>query len=143
MKNSTIILSAFFVMLSVGIISCSSSKVASSNTSRSEQKVGEVNTDNLQNLTLADYLRRIPGINVTGSGSNVSVSIRGNTSVAGSNDPLYVIDRNPVGNSYDQVASMIDPNDIKSVSVLKDAASTQPYGLRGANGVIVIKSKKQ
>lgn len=143
MKNSTLLLSVFLVVLSFGIFSCSSSKVASSNNNRSEQKAGEVNTENLQNLTLADYLRRIPGLNITGSGNNISVSVRGNASVAGGNDPLYVIDRNPVGTNYDQVQSMIDPNDIRSVSVLKDAASTSSYGLRGANGVIVIKTKKQ
>ena len=90
---------------------------------------------------LADYLRRVPGVLVTGSSGNYSVLIRGISSISGSNEPLYVIDRNQVG-SYNQAAAMIDPNDIAYVEVLKDVASTTAYGMRGANGVIIIHTKK-
>lgn len=142
MKKSFSISNLVLIVCSLFIISCSTSNVASSDDSKDVDN-DEVKTDNLQNLTLADYLRRIPGIQVQGSGQNVNVTVRANTSVVGGNEPLYVIDRNPVGTDYAQVASMIDPNDIASVNVLKDAASTQPYGLRGANGVVVIKTKKR
>ena len=90
---------------------------------------------------LADYLARIPGLLVTKRGSTYSVLVRGISSISGSNEPLYVIDRNQVG-SYDQVAAMVDPNDIARVEVLKDVASTSAYGMRGANGVIIIHTKK-
>jgi len=90
---------------------------------------------------LADYLRRVPGVLVTGSSGNYSVLIRGISSISGSNEPLYVIDRSQVG-SYTQAAAMIDPNDIAYVEVLKDVASTTAYGMRGANGVIIIHTKK-
>ncbi|MEQ8715866.1 MAG: TonB-dependent receptor plug domain-containing protein [Cyclobacteriaceae bacterium] len=141
MKKSFSISSLILVICSLFIISCSSSNVASNKTGKDVDN-DEVKTANLQNLTLADYLRRIPGLQVQGSGQNVSVTVRGSTSVSADNSPLYVIDRNMVGNDYAQVAAMIDPNDIASVNVLKDAASTSSYGLRGANGVVVIKTKK-
>ena len=90
---------------------------------------------------LADYLVRVPWLIVTKRGSTYSVLVRGISSISGSNEPLYVIDRNQVG-SYDQVAAMVDPNDIARVEVLKDVASTSAYGMRGANGVIIIHTKK-
>jgi iron complex outermembrane receptor protein len=87
--------------------------------------------------------------------------VRGGTSLTGSNDPLYVIDGVPIstsagvsqanirGNStdfFDQEPTnplmTLNPNDIESISVLKDASSTAIYGSRGANGVIVITTKK-
>lgn len=93
-------------------------------------------------------------------GSN-TVIIRGGTSLTGSNDPLYVIDGVPISTSagvssanirgngtdfFDQEPTnplmTINPNDIESVTVLKDASSTAIYGSRGANGVIVITTKK-
>ncbi len=90
---------------------------------------------------LADYLRRVPGVLVTGSSGNYSVLIRGISSISGSNEPLYVIDRMQVG-SYEQATAMVDPNDIAYVEVLKDVASTTAYGMRGSNGVIIIHTKK-
>ncbi|MBJ2173671.1 TonB-dependent receptor [Aureibaculum sp. A20] len=84
-------------------------------------------------------------------GANTSVRIRGIGSITASSDPLYVIDGIPVqsgsiaSNDNDgrssNVMSAINPNDIESVTVLKDAASTAIYGSRGANGVILITTK--
>jgi TonB-dependent starch-binding outer membrane protein SusC len=89
-------------------------------------------------------------------GSN-TVRIRGGTSVTGSNEPLYVIDgvpiattpttrMNNIGGVFDQEPvnplMTLNPNDIESVTVLKDASATAIYGCRGANGVIVITTKK-
>lgn len=142
MKKSFSIPNVVLLIFTLLAVACSSSNVASSDPGK-EVDNDEVKTENLQNLTLADYLRRIPGLQVKGSGQNVSVTVRGNTSVSADNSPLYVIDRNIVGTDYSQVAAMIDPNDIASVNVLKDAASTSSYGLRGANGVVVIKTKKR
>lgn len=87
--------------------------------------------------SLADYLKRVPGVQVTQRGGNYVVMIRGMSSITGSNEPLFVVDRNQVG-GYDDAASIVDPNDIKRVVVLKDVASTAPYGIRGATGVVVI-----
>jgi len=93
-------------------------------------------------LELADYLKRVPGLHVIKRGDGYMVTVRGG--MAGPNameEPLYVIDRSRVGNSYDMAAASVGPNDIKRVEVLKDAAATSSYGLQGTNGVIIIHTK--
>lgn len=108
---------------------------------------------------------RVAGVTVTQNsgapGSQTSVHIRGISSLSGSNEPLYVIDGVPIfgdannratsgrsaalGNN-DEVAvsplSMLNPSDIESIDVLKDASSTAIYGSRGSNGVIIITTKR-
>src|SRR5690554_692070 len=71
-------------------------------------------------------------------GQDMEVTIRGIGSLGAGSAPLYVIDGFPVGSSIGQ---NINPNDIESISVLKDAASTAIYGARGSNGVILITTK--
>lgn len=99
-------------------------------------------TQDFPNLSLADYLRRIPGVQVQGNSSNAQVFVRGLSSFESTNTPLFVIDGVQVGNDFQQAAANIDPNDILSVTVLKDAASTLEYGIRGGSGVILIKTKR-
>lgn len=91
-------------------------------------------------LTLADYLRRVPGVVISGSGNNVKVTIRGASSFIASTDPLYVVDGQPVGTSYAQVSNLVSIYDIDRLEVLKgsDAAI---YGVRGGNGVILITTR--
>jgi TonB-linked SusC/RagA family outer membrane protein len=83
-----------------------------------------------------------PGIQATSSdgapGSTPSVRIRGFGSISASNDALYVVD----GSVYDGDISNIDPTDIESVSLLKDAATAALYGSRAGNGVVLITTKK-
>ena len=74
-------------------------------------------------------------------GQNVSVQIRGRRSISASNDPLYVIDGIPQTSSQSAIFD-INPQDIESMEVLKDAAATAIYGSRGANGVILITTKR-
>ena len=86
---------------------------------------------------------RIAGVMVTRApDGGVAVQIRGMTSIGGSNEPLYVLDGVPIQPGPGGSLTGIDPFDIESIEVLKDAASTSMYGVRGANGVIVIKTKK-
>tara|TARA_R110002049_G_scaffold14039_1_gene60025 strand:+ start:2912 stop:5902 length:2991 start_codon:yes stop_codon:yes gene_type:complete len=86
---------------------------------------------------------RASGIQVkqnTGApGGGVSVRIRGTNSIQGSNEPLYVIDGFPYSGSNPTV---ISNTDIASVDILKDASSTAIYGSRGANGVVIITTKR-
>jgi TonB-linked SusC/RagA family outer membrane protein len=91
---------------------------------------------------------RVAGVNITTSGapgSGSEIRIRGGSSLNASNNPLIVIDGLPMagtaGGSRGVLAS-INPNDIESFSVLKDASATSIYGSRGANGVIIITTKK-
>lgn len=85
---------------------------------------------------------RVAGVNITTSGapgSGSQIRIRGGSSLNASNDPLIVIDGLPLSGVN---LSSINPNDIESFSVLKDASATAIYGSRGANGVIIITTKK-
>lgn len=87
---------------------------------------------------------RVAGVNVTSSegtpGGNMNIVIRGNNSLTQDNSPLYVIDGFPVEDAA--MASTINPSDIESLDILKDASATAIYGARGANGVVIITTKK-
>lgn len=105
------------------------------------------------------------GVNISQNsgkpGGSNTIRVRGGTSITASNDPLYVIDGVPISTSagvnqsnistattdfFDQEPinplSNINPNDIESINILKDASATAIYGSRGANGVIMITTKK-
>lgn len=93
---------------------------------------------------------KVSGVHVSSSsgqpGSEASVHIRGLSSLTGSNDPLYVVDGMPLGGGKQSAGSnplaSINPQDIVSMEVLKDASATAIYGSRAANGVILITTKK-
>lgn len=94
---------------------------------------------------------KIAGVQITSSGgspnSGSTIRVRGGASLNASNDPLIVLDGVPmeVGagiNGSGNFLSMINPNDIESMTVLKDASSTAIYGSRASNGVIIITTKK-
>ena len=86
---------------------------------------------------------RLAGVNVSSNegmpGGKMNMVIRGNNSLTQENSPLYVVDGFPVEDA--SVASSINPLDIQSVNVLKDASATAIYGARGANGVVIITTK--
>lgn len=101
---------------------------------------------------------RAPGVVVTSTsaepGGGLSVRIRGGNSVSGNNEPLFVIDGFPMYNDNNGMASEferyqstnllanLNPNDIESMEILKDASATAIYGSRGANGVVLITTKQ-
>lgn len=103
--------------------------------------LGVITDDHNTNQTLADFLRQISGVTVSGTGNNVKVTIRGVSSFRQSTEPIYVIDGQIVGNSYSQVNSMISVRDIQNVRALKGSDASM-YGVRGGNGVILITTKK-
>ena len=84
---------------------------------------------------------RVPGLDITQNdgqaGSGLSMTVRGNRSVSASNSPLILVDGIEYGSTID-----INASDIESMEVLKDAASTAIYGTKGANGVIIITTKR-
>lgn len=85
---------------------------------------------------------RVSGVNITQSGApgaGGQIRIRGGASISGNNDPLIIIDGLPLENVN---LSSVNPNDIESFSILKDASATSIYGSRAANGVIIITTKK-
>jgi TonB-dependent SusC/RagA subfamily outer membrane receptor len=71
----------------------------------------------------------------------IAVRIRGATSVNGSNEPLYVVDGQPIQAEPGGALRWLNPQDVERIQVLKDIGSTAFYGVRGANGVILITTK--
>lgn len=100
---------------------------------------------NLTPMSTVDQILqgRVPGMSVSSGsgqpGQSASVVIRGIGSIGGSSTPLYIMDGIPIESNYFQT---INPQDIESVTVLKDASAKALYGSRGSNGVIVITTKK-
>lgn len=97
-----------------------------------------VNEENPSNLTLTDLIRKTSGVSVMGNGSTAKIRISGISSFQ-SSDPLFVLNGMSVGTDYSHVYSLINPNDVQAITVLKgnDAAI---YGSRGGFGVIVIRT---
>ncbi len=110
--------------------------------------VSKVNMSDLLKTPSASFDQtlggRIAGVNVSLSegmpGGTMTITIRGNNSLTQDNTPLYIIDGFPVEDA--RVAAAINPSDIESTDVLKDASATAIYGARGANGVIIITTKQ-
>ena len=110
--------------------------------------VAKANMEQLLNTPVSSFDQtlggRIAGVNVTSSegtpGGTMNIVIRGNNSLTQDNSPLYVIDGFPVEDAA--MASTINPSDIESLDILKDASATAIYGARGANGVVIITTKK-
>src|SRR5690606_14612776 len=108
--------------------------------------VGSVAIEELQKAPVRSFEEalagRVAGVQVSSQdgqpGSAIDIVIRGPSSISQSNSPLYVIDGFPV---EDPENNAINPSDIESIDVLKDASATAIYGARGANGVIVITTK--
>ncbi len=97
------------------------------------------------------FTGRVAGVNINTNGGpagNSEIRIRGGASLNASNDPLIVVDGLPLNDPRDtdngsrSILSAINPNDIESFSILKDASAAAIYGNRGANGVIIITTKK-
>ena len=103
-------------------------------------KKEDIENKNFSNVSQS-LAGEVPGVNVFNTsgqpGTTSTIRIRGFGSVNGNRNPLYVVDGVPFSGSINS----INPADIESVTVLKDAASTAIYGARGANGVIVITTK--
>lgn len=125
--------------LSVSFVFTACSSVGS--VAEKDKPEGSISDSKNYYQSLADYLTKVPGVNVQGSGNNAYVTIRGISSFNSTNAPLYVIDGNSVGHSYTKANSMLDPSYIDYVQVLKGPDATL-YGVRGANGVILISTRK-
>ncbi|WP_026705714.1 SusC/RagA family TonB-linked outer membrane protein [Flavobacterium soli] len=127
--------------------------------------------ENLKQVNIDQMLQgKAAGVSVTNNsgqpGGAASIRVRGTTSISGTNEPLYIIDGLPIsgdatsiatsgrpisgndfstsggaGNNAVNPLSMINPNDVESIDILKDASATAIYGSRGANGVIIITTK--
>jgi len=127
--------------------------------------VAQVNADDANKGVIANPNQlvqgRVSGVQMVTNngepGAGVQIRVRGGTSISASNDPLYVVDGVPLQNEQTVASSpsvgynaalprsplnTINPSDIESITVLKDASATAIYGSRGANGVILIQTKR-
>ncbi|SDJ76364.1 TonB-linked outer membrane protein, SusC/RagA family [Pedobacter sp. ok626] len=115
--------------------------------------LGSVNIADLQKAPVKSFdealAGRVAGVQVTSSegqpGSPIEITIRGNNSITQMNYPLVVIDGFPMedpNNSVVNPLNTLDPNEIESIDILKDASATAIYGARGANGVIMVTTKR-
>ena len=125
------------------------------------QQVGD-NTGSITSVSADDFNQgaitspqdlfqgKAAGVSVTSGdgapGSGATIRIRGGSSLSASNDPLFVVDGVPLDggdvNGMRNPLNTINPNDIKSISILKDASATAIYGSRASNGVIIITTKE-
>jgi len=109
--------------------------------------VAEVRMDDLNKAPVASFDQalagRVAGVKVSSNegqpGAEMNIVIRGGNSLTQSNSPLYVVDGFPI---EDFTSAALNMDDIASINVLKDASATAIYGSRGANGVIIIETKK-
>ncbi|MGE6219843.1 SusC/RagA family TonB-linked outer membrane protein [Nubsella zeaxanthinifaciens] len=109
--------------------------------------VGQVKVEEITKAPVTSFEEalagRVAGVQVTSNsgqpGDDINITIRGGNSITQSNAPLYVVDGFPI---EDFNANSINPDEIESISVLKDASATAIYGTRGANGVIILETKK-
>lgn len=88
------------------------------------------------------FAGRFPGVQVFRVNGGISVRIRGQSSFNADNEPLYVVDGMTIQPGPGGALVGINPQDIEKIEVLKDIGSTAFYGSRGANGVILIKTKR-
>lgn len=130
-----------FTALALSLLFAGCSSVGNSVSENPSSDSNTVSNEKDYYRSLADYLQKVSGVNVSGSGDNVRVTIRGLSSFNTTNTPLFVIDGNSVGNSYSQANNMLNPQDIDYVRVLKGPDASM-YGVRGGNGVIEIVTKK-
>jgi len=109
--------------------------------------LGEIKVDDLSRVPVTSIdmalAGRVAGVQVTANdaqpGSELNIVVRGASSLTQSNAPLYVIDGFPM---EDFNSAALNPSEIASVNILKDASATAIYGSRGANGVVIIETKK-
>lgn len=129
-------------IVGAALLLLAASCASSDQTTRSPQKDQAVMEVDNSSIPLSDYLRRVPGVTVYGSGGNVSINIRGAMSFESTTEPLFVIDGQRAGRSYARVESMVPVADIATVKVVKGVEASSGYGLEGGNGVIEITTKR-
>lgn len=122
--------------------------------------ISSIRSDKFKDLPVTGFDQALQGqaagVQVTQSsgtpGGGIAIRIRGNTSISASNRPLFIVDGTPVfdgsitgrdfGGQNDNSLAVVNPNDIANIEVLKDASAKAIYGSRGANGVVIITTKR-
>lgn len=135
-------LSGFVVMLMLLAGCASSERTAQKNDQ--EDSFNTITAEDIENSPSSNLHEliegRVPGVEVFEHAGGIAIRIRGTSSIMGGNEPLYILDGFPTepgpGNVF-----QINPHDVKSIKILK-GADAATYGVRGANGVIIITTKR-
>jgi outer membrane cobalamin receptor len=131
---------ALLSIIITGVVSFSVTSCATKGTARGSSDIETLLIEN-PDLTLKDYLRRMSGVMVTERGGDVRVMLRGATSVTGDNSPLFVVDGTAVGNTYGDVENAVSMRDVDFIRIMRSSEAMTTYGMRAANGAIVIYTK--
>ena len=129
----------FFILL----VGCASAEKQNSSVKVQQDVVSNEVTPGDNSTSLANYLKRIPGVQIQGRDPDIQVLIRGNNTFSENREPLFIINGLRVGTSYQSAAPLVDVADIANVRVLKSGSETAQYGMQGNNGVILITTKKK
>lgn len=114
--------------------------VPADNTNQSNIMV-HPNKNQPTNMDLTDMIRKLPGVRIQGGrGASAQITVGGPSSFISDTTPLFVVNGTSVGNDFSMVYNTVRPQDVVSMSVLKGSDATI-YGTRGANGVIVIRTR--
>ncbi|MDX1547026.1 MAG: TonB-dependent receptor plug domain-containing protein [Rhodothermales bacterium] len=139
----TVSLSLALLLLATLAAGCSGSR-GSSEPPADDPDLTAADIEQRPTRSLQDLLvERVPGVTILeGPGGSLKVRIRGQSSFRGDDAPLFVVDGLPVEPERDGSLPGLPISEIESIRVLKDPADTALYGVRGANGVIVVKTKR-
>jgi TonB-dependent SusC/RagA subfamily outer membrane receptor len=130
------------VVLLLGL-SAACSSGTTNNPPPAGQSVGPGDMERNPNQPIERTLQaKFPGVIVTSTPAGLSVTIGGPSSFNGGSGPLYVLDGSPINPGPSGVLTGLNPYDIESIKVLRSPADIAVYGMRGANGVIVITTKR-
>ena len=120
------------------LFSCSINKTI--NTDTNEYDINKIIFKQKSNVSLLNRIRSNPGVYISGNDEFAKVYIRGVTSINFQKEVLFILDGLQVGN-YSKIVNIVNPSDIKSITVLKNASDIAIYGFVGSGGVIIIKTK--
>lgn len=133
-----IILTIFFFVSTILLTGCASS----GNTSKDvKEKLGSSVEIHNPNLGLDEYLRRLSGVRVHGSGPFAKIQMRGQSSLELSSTPLFVMDDIRLGRDFDNVYRVVDMNLVNNLRAVNSSKATLYYGHDGYAGVIEISTK--
>ena len=120
------------------LFSCSINKTI--NTDTNEYDINKIIFKQKSNVSLLNRIRSNPGVYISGNDEFAKVYIKGVTSINFQKEVLFILDGLQVGN-YSKIVNIVNPSDIKNITVLKNAPDIAIYGFVGSGGVIIIKTK--
>ncbi|MBX2815416.1 MAG: TonB-dependent receptor plug domain-containing protein [Saprospiraceae bacterium] len=127
----------FLILLTIVLAGCGPANAAYSS-AHNAQTVRTIN----RVMDLMSHLQQLPGLTVSGQGQNATVVVRGAQTLNTGIEPLFVLNGQQISGSYASLYTMVSMHDVASIDVLSNPGDIGMYGARGANGVIVIRTKQ-